>query len=95
MHILKFSWLDDVKTSILNTSESHCMHYSHVCVCVVEQQVNGGNESGYVSMAEWDSFKQDVLREIRAQVTHMKRDILDGTLTEIMRSLLNTHRHIT
>ncbi|XP_069363269.1 protein enabled [Maniola hyperantus] len=49
------------------------------------KQVNGGNENGCVSAAEWDSFKQDVLREIRTQVSQMKREILDAMKAEFAR----------
>ncbi|XP_052742666.1 protein enabled isoform X2 [Bicyclus anynana] len=49
------------------------------------KQVNGGNEAGCVSAAEWDSFKQDVLREIRTQVGQMKREILDAMKAEFAR----------
>ncbi|CAH2229594.1 jg27150, partial [Pararge aegeria aegeria] len=52
------------------------------------KQVNGGNENGCVSAAEWDNFKQDVLREIRSQVTQMKREILDAMKAEFARRVL-------
>ncbi|KPJ17573.1 hypothetical protein RR48_01351 [Papilio machaon] len=41
------------------------------------QQVNGGGEGGCVSAAEWDAFKQDVLREMRTQLNQIKKEILD------------------
>ncbi|XP_061381053.1 protein enabled isoform X2 [Danaus plexippus] len=51
------------------------------------KQVNGSGEGGCAcgGAAEWDSFKQDVLREIRAQVAHMKKDILDAMKAEFAR----------
>ncbi|CAH2098907.1 unnamed protein product [Euphydryas editha] len=49
------------------------------------KQVNGGNDTGCASAAEWESFKQDVLREIRAQVGQMKREILDAIKVEFAR----------
>ncbi|XP_061728283.1 protein enabled-like isoform X1 [Cydia pomonella] len=50
------------------------------------KQVNGGGEGGgYVSAAEWEAFKQDMLREMRAQLTQIKREILDAMKAEFAR----------
>ncbi|XP_047540997.1 protein enabled [Vanessa atalanta] len=49
------------------------------------KQVNGGNDNGCASAADWESFKQDVMREIRTQVSQMKREILDAIKVEFAR----------
>ncbi|XP_049882177.1 protein enabled isoform X2 [Pectinophora gossypiella] len=49
------------------------------------KQVNGGGEGGCVSGAEWEAFKQDVLREMRTQLAQMKREILDAMKAEFAR----------
>ncbi|KAL0860108.1 hypothetical protein ABMA27_010418 [Loxostege sticticalis] len=49
------------------------------------KQVNGGNEGGCVSAAEWDAFKQDMLREMRTQLTQIKKEILDAMKAEFAR----------
>ncbi|XP_061725334.1 protein enabled-like isoform X2 [Cydia pomonella] len=50
------------------------------------KQVNGGGDGGgYVSAAEWEAFKQDMLREMRAQLTQIKREILDAMKAEFAR----------
>ena len=41
--------------------------------------MNGGNDGGCVSAAEWDAFKQDMMREMRQQLNQIKKEILDGT----------------
>ncbi|XP_013145404.1 PREDICTED: protein enabled [Papilio polytes] len=48
------------------------------------KQVNGG-EGGCVSAAEWDAFKQDVLREMRTQLNQIKKEILDAMKAEFAR----------
>ena len=40
--------------------------------------MNGGNDGGCVSAAEWDAFKQDMMREMRQQLNQIKKEILDG-----------------
>ncbi|XP_072934010.1 uncharacterized protein ena isoform X2 [Epargyreus clarus] len=49
------------------------------------KQVNGGGEGGCVSAAEWDAFKQELLREMRHQLAQIKRDILDAMKAEFAR----------
>ncbi|XP_013178400.1 PREDICTED: protein enabled [Papilio xuthus] len=51
------------------------------------KQVNGGGggEGGCVSAAEWDAFKQDVLREMRTQLNQIKKEILDAMKAEFAR----------
>ncbi|KAJ8707960.1 hypothetical protein PYW08_010326 [Mythimna loreyi] len=49
------------------------------------KQVNGGNEGGCVSAAEWDAFKQDMMREMRQQLNQIKKEILDAMKAEFAR----------
>ncbi|XP_038217025.1 protein enabled [Zerene cesonia] len=49
------------------------------------KQVNGGGEGGCVSAAEWESFKQELVREMRSQMALMKREILDAMKAEFAR----------
>ncbi|XP_026743355.1 protein enabled [Trichoplusia ni] len=49
------------------------------------KQVNGGNEGGCVSAAEWDAFKQEMMREMRQQLNQMKKEILDAMKAEFAR----------
>ncbi|GBP06367.1 Protein enabled [Eumeta japonica] len=58
------------------------------------KQVNGGvgvgagGSDGAVSAAEWEAFKAELLREVRAQFAQMKRDILDGIVVKGTRQLI-------
>lgn len=65
------------------------------------QQVNGGGalvggggaagagaEGGCVSAAEWEAFKQDMVREIRHQINQMKWEILDGNTFYLVQTSL-------
>ncbi|CAH1642417.1 unnamed protein product [Spodoptera littoralis] len=49
------------------------------------KQVNGGNEGGCVSAAEWDAFKQEMMREMRQQLNQIKKEILDAMKAEFAR----------
>ncbi|CAH2062002.1 unnamed protein product, partial [Iphiclides podalirius] len=49
------------------------------------KQVNGGGEGGCVSAAEWDAFKQEMLREMRQQLQLAKKEILDAMKAEFAR----------
>ncbi|CAK1549350.1 unnamed protein product [Leptosia nina] len=49
------------------------------------KQVNGGTEGGCVSAAEWEGFKQELMREVKTQLTQMKREILDAMKAEFAR----------
>lgn len=49
------------------------------------KQVNGGNEGGCVSAAEWDAFKQEMMREMRHQLNRIKKEILDAMKAEFAR----------
>ncbi|CAG5059930.1 unnamed protein product [Parnassius apollo] len=48
------------------------------------KQVNGG-EGGCVTAAEWDAFKQEMLREMRQQLNQIKKEILDAMKAEFAR----------
>ncbi|XP_028159055.1 protein enabled-like, partial [Ostrinia furnacalis] len=49
------------------------------------KQVNGGNEGGCVSAAEWDAFKQEMMKEMRRELTQIKKEILDAMKAEFAR----------
>ncbi|CAH2987322.1 unnamed protein product [Chilo suppressalis] len=49
------------------------------------KQVNGGGESICVPAGEWEAFKQELLREVRAQLQTMRREILDAMKAEFAR----------
>ncbi|XP_060808006.1 protein enabled isoform X2 [Amyelois transitella] len=49
------------------------------------KQVNGGTDGACVTAAEWDAFKQEMLREVRQQLGQMKREILDAMKAEFAR----------
>ncbi|CAH4037418.1 protein enabled isoform X1 [Pieris brassicae] len=44
-----------------------------------------GTEGGCVSAAEWEGFKQELMREVKTQLTQMKREILDAMKAEFAR----------
>lgn len=50
------------------------------------KQVNGGGEMvGWGSAAEWESFKQELMREMRVQISQLKKEILDAMKAEFAR----------
>ncbi|XP_021209113.1 protein enabled isoform X2 [Bombyx mori] len=48
------------------------------------KQVNGG-EGGCVTAAEWDAFKQEMMKEMRKELNIMKREIIDAMKAEFSR----------
>ncbi|XP_053620952.1 protein enabled isoform X2 [Plodia interpunctella] len=49
------------------------------------KQVNGGGDGPCVSLAEWDAFKQEMMREMRQQLNQIKREMLDAMKAEFAR----------
>ncbi|XP_045507673.1 protein enabled [Colias croceus] len=52
---------------------------------ILKQVNGGGGEGGCVTAAEWESFKQELVREMRSQMALMKREILDAMKAEFAR----------
>ncbi|XP_077302767.1 protein enabled-like [Arctopsyche grandis] len=48
-------------------------------------KVNGAGDGLCVGPGEWESFKQEVLKEVRTQVLSMKQDIIDAIKMELAR----------
>ncbi|XP_059047949.1 protein enabled-like, partial [Achroia grisella] len=52
---------------------------------ILKQVNGGGNDGGCVSAAEWDAFKQEMLREMRQQLNQAKKEIIDAMKAEFAR----------